>query len=260
MTQLDDARRQSRAPREHVSTLIAALRRIHATLDLDTVLGEVVESTRALTGARYGVSVTLDEAGAPQDPMFSGLAPEEERKRFAWPGDARLSGHLGTLAEPLRVADFPAGEYGSSAHPRDRDEAVLAGKSRPNGVGNGGDSGQESADAVVVDRNDGDGRMRLLRCHALVGGYEGREAVVLRHGEEFVVVERAPVAKTADSTTAPPRCCWSGWRRRGDTPTSRRTLTPGCQEEAAQLGLRAAATQTAVAPARKTAATALGSI
>ena len=66
--------------------------------------------------------------------------------------------------------------------------------------------------------------------------------------------------KAADSTTTPPSCCWSGWRRRGDTPTSRRTFTPGCQEGETQSGLRAAAAQTAVAPARRTAATALGSI
>ncbi len=66
--------------------------------------------------------------------------------------------------------------------------------------------------------------------------------------------------KVADSTTTLPSCCWSGWRRRDDTPTSRRTFTLGRQEGTAQSGLRAAAAQTAVAPARRTAATALGSI
>ena len=108
MTQSDDAGREGRAPGERVSTLIAAIRRINATLDLDTVLGEVVESARALTGARKGVIVTLDEAGVPQNPVFSGLTPEEEREQLAWPGNARLFEHLRTLAEPLRVADFPA--------------------------------------------------------------------------------------------------------------------------------------------------------
>ena len=41
--------------------------RISASLDLDTVLHEAVESARALTGARYGVVTTLDESGQPED-------------------------------------------------------------------------------------------------------------------------------------------------------------------------------------------------
>ena len=107
MTQSDDAGRDSRAPRERASTLIAAIRRINATLDLDTVLGEVLEGARALTGARKGVIVTLDEEGAPQNPVFSGLTPEEEREQLAWPGNLRLFEHLRSLPGPLRAADFP---------------------------------------------------------------------------------------------------------------------------------------------------------
>ena len=80
-----------------------------------------------------------------------------------------------------------------SAHACDRDETALAGKSRPNGIGNGRGGSQESAKAVVVDGNDGDGRMPLFLRHALVGGDEGREAAPLRLGQEFVVRERAPV-------------------------------------------------------------------
>ena len=37
--------------------------------------------------------------------------------------------------------------------------------------------------------------MRLYLRHALVSGYEGREAAALRHGQEFVVAERAPVVE-----------------------------------------------------------------
>ena len=93
---------------EGVSPLLAALRRINATLDLDTVLGEVVASARALTGARKGVIVTLDEDGTPRAPVFSGLTPAEERGLLAWPGNARLFEHLRTLPGPLRSDDFPA--------------------------------------------------------------------------------------------------------------------------------------------------------
>ena len=76
-----------------------------------------------------------------------------------------------------------------------RHEAILAGKCRPNGVGDAGGGGQESGEAVVVDRDDGDGRTRLFRDHTLVGGYEGREAVARSRGQEFVVAERPPVVE-----------------------------------------------------------------
>ncbi len=107
MTQSDDARREHQALRGPIATLNAAILRINATLDLDTVLGEVVEGARALTGARYGVIVAVDEEGAPQDPVFSGLSPEEERELLAWPGREPLFEHLRTLPGPLRLADLP---------------------------------------------------------------------------------------------------------------------------------------------------------
>ena len=65
MAQSGGAGRQRRAPRGRVCPLIAALRRINATLEPDTVPGEVAASARALTGARYGVIVSVDEEGAP---------------------------------------------------------------------------------------------------------------------------------------------------------------------------------------------------
>ena len=107
MTQSNDETRENQAAPEPASTLNAAILRINATLDLDTVLGEAVESARALTGARYGVIVALDEEGVPLDPMFSGLTPEQEREQLAWPGNTHLFEHLRTMPGPVRVADFP---------------------------------------------------------------------------------------------------------------------------------------------------------
>ena len=106
--QSDDLRRENEALRGAISALNAAILRINATLDLDTVLDEVVESARALTGARKGVIVILDDDGAPQDPIFSGLTPQEEREQLAWPGNARLFEHLRTQPGPVRADDFPA--------------------------------------------------------------------------------------------------------------------------------------------------------
>jgi len=99
LTQSGDAR--------HEITLSAAILRISATLDLDSVLAEVVESARRLTGARYGVIATVDEAGAPtRQPVFSGFTPEEEQELFTWPDSARLFEHLRELPGPLRLADL----------------------------------------------------------------------------------------------------------------------------------------------------------
>ena len=106
MTESDDARQQIRALRERISTLSAAVLRISASLDIDTVLREVVESARTFTGARYGVIATVDEAGAPQDFFFSGFTPDEERELAAWPDSVRLFGHLRDLPGPLRLADL----------------------------------------------------------------------------------------------------------------------------------------------------------
>ena len=59
LREIDESTRDD-AARE--ATLTAAMLRIGASLDLDTVLREVVESARALTGAAYGVIATVDEA------------------------------------------------------------------------------------------------------------------------------------------------------------------------------------------------------
>ncbi len=106
MTQSDDARREIEALRERTSTLSAAILRISATLDLDTVLAEVLESARGLTAARCGVIATVDEAGAPQDFVFSGFTPEEQQELAVWPDGGRLFQHLRELPGPLRLADL----------------------------------------------------------------------------------------------------------------------------------------------------------
>ena len=98
--------RQAGAPRDTVTGLSEAILRIGATLDLDTVLREVVESARALTGAAYGVIVTVDDAGEPRDFVTSGFTPEEHRTMEAWTDGLRLFGHLRELPGPLRLPDL----------------------------------------------------------------------------------------------------------------------------------------------------------
>ena len=103
----DELRRRIEALDERVSQLSAALLRISSSLDLDTVLAEVVESARGLTGARFGVIATVDETGVPtRESVFSGLTPEEEQELLAWSGGGRLFDHLRHLPGPLRLTDL----------------------------------------------------------------------------------------------------------------------------------------------------------
>ena len=77
----DQRQRQGdEAPRELDSRLSAAILRISASLELDTVLPEILDSARALTGARCGVITTVDEAGQVEDFVSSGVSPEEHRQ------------------------------------------------------------------------------------------------------------------------------------------------------------------------------------
>ena len=108
MTRPGDSTPGNEAPREPTSGLTAALLRISASLDLDTVLREVIESARALTGARYGAIATIDETGAPQDFVTSGLTEDEHRRLAEWPDGQRVFEHFRDLPGPLRLPDAPA--------------------------------------------------------------------------------------------------------------------------------------------------------
>ena len=104
----DELRRETEAFRDRISKLSAAVLRISASLDLDTVLHEIVESTRALTGARYGAIVTIDEAAQPQDFVTSGLTDAEHRRLREWPDGPRLFEHFRDLPGALRLPDVTA--------------------------------------------------------------------------------------------------------------------------------------------------------
>lgn len=85
----DTLLRQRHVLRERHSRLSRALVRISASLDLDTVLREVVDSARAVTGARFGVITTSDERE---------LAISDDRRL--------LYEHFRELRRPVRVGDL----------------------------------------------------------------------------------------------------------------------------------------------------------
>ena len=102
----DELRQEIKEQRDRLTRLSEASVRVSESLDVDTVLHEVVESARALTGARYGAIVTIDESGQPRDFVFSGVTPDEHRSLMEWPDAPRLFEHLRDVPGPLRVPDL----------------------------------------------------------------------------------------------------------------------------------------------------------
>ena len=100
MNKSNEMEAEIQALRERLSKLSAAVLRISSSLDLDTVLREVVASARALTGARYGVITTIDKTGQAQGLVTSGITPDEHRQLAAWPDGIRLFEHL--FCEPAQ--------------------------------------------------------------------------------------------------------------------------------------------------------------
>ena len=104
----DDLTQKPRTPGERIAAFNAAVLRINATLDLTTVLQEVVDSARVLTGARCGVITTLDQAGGVQEFLSSGISAEEHTSFLTWPEGPKLWEHFRDLPGPLRLTDLAA--------------------------------------------------------------------------------------------------------------------------------------------------------
>ena len=107
MSETDRLRREIAALRERISALCAASLRIGSSLDLDTVLDEIAESARALTGAHFAAIATIDGTGKPVDFVTSGLTEEEHRAMEEWSEGPKLFEHFRDLAGPLQIADVP---------------------------------------------------------------------------------------------------------------------------------------------------------
>ena len=108
MNDSDGLRQEIAALRERNSSLRAAILRISASLDLDTVLRELVASACALIGARYGIVATVDDDGEIEKFIAPGLSAHERRDMVRWPHGYQFFAHLRDLPGPLRLADVPA--------------------------------------------------------------------------------------------------------------------------------------------------------
>ena len=103
----DELRREIEMLRDRISKLSAASLRISASLDVNIVLSEIVESARALTDARYGTISTIDAAGKIQEFVTSGFTRDEHRQLEDWSDGLKLFEHFRDLPRVLRLADLP---------------------------------------------------------------------------------------------------------------------------------------------------------
>ena len=120
----DDRDTEIQALRERLSRLSEASLRINWSLDLDPVLQGVVDSARALTGARYGGVSTVDESGQSKDYVTSGMTPEEQERLAQTPEGYQFFQHLLGLTTPLRIPDMS--KYFSSMGLPDFDPGLPA--------------------------------------------------------------------------------------------------------------------------------------
>ena len=106
MDQPDELRRENEALRERLSGLSEASLRINESLDFDSVLQEVVDSARALTGSRYGAITVLDDAGQLPDFIVSGITPQEHQGLWDMADGLGFFEYLSAVEEPLRIGNI----------------------------------------------------------------------------------------------------------------------------------------------------------
>ena len=99
-------RRENQVLRDRISRLTAASLRISASLDVVTVLREVVENACVLTGARYGVIATIGHSGQVQDFVSSGFTQSEHEQMENWPEGPLLFEHFRDLPGVLRHSNI----------------------------------------------------------------------------------------------------------------------------------------------------------
>ena len=106
MTRVEELEREVKTLRDRLSRSSEASRRIIASLDLETVLQDVLDSARELTRARYGVLTLLDKEGNIQNRLSSGLTPEQSRQLWEMREGMGFFEYLSGIRQPLRLRDF----------------------------------------------------------------------------------------------------------------------------------------------------------
>ncbi len=92
--------------KDRLSLLSEASLRINESPDYDTVLQDVVDTARILTGCRYGAITVLDEKGELSDFFVSGVTEEEHQRFWEMPEGLGFFEYLSGLEAPLRVSNI----------------------------------------------------------------------------------------------------------------------------------------------------------
>ena len=106
MTHSEALEREVAALRERLARLHEAGTRIAEELDLDTVLGEVMDAARTLTGARFSGITMLDEAGELEQFIAPEFSDQQYQALMEMPGGEEFFSYLHGLDGPLRVDDL----------------------------------------------------------------------------------------------------------------------------------------------------------
>lgn len=106
MQESDSLIRENQSLRDRLKRTSDVSLRITESLDLDTVLQEVVDGARALTSAQYGALAVFDELGRVERFTTSGITEEARQRMGNLPKGLGLLGYLNEIREPLRLSDI----------------------------------------------------------------------------------------------------------------------------------------------------------
>lgn len=88
--------------------LVEASRRVHASLDLDELLDNILQAATAATGAERGTVYLCDET---KKELWSRVTAGDERLEIHLPYGQGMAGHAAQSGEPLRVDDVTTCAY-----------------------------------------------------------------------------------------------------------------------------------------------------
>ncbi len=118
MSGANELLRKIQTLQDRLSRLSEASLRISESLDLDSVLQEVVENARELTGARYGVMITFDDRRQLREFVTSGVSQEERQRLQDLPEGQRLYEYFREMPESLTLRNV-GGHLESLGFPAD---------------------------------------------------------------------------------------------------------------------------------------------
>ena len=105
MSQADELKRENEALRDRLGRLGEACLRVSESLEVNTVLKEVVDNARVLTGSDYGMITVDDGRGRVLDCVTSGITAQERQLLLDFPG-WEIYAYLRELSRPLKVSNL----------------------------------------------------------------------------------------------------------------------------------------------------------